>query len=617
MLTMQYKLITKYTGIQMMKKKTLFLLLFTLFAGFTARADDVRFTMSAPNVVELGSQFRLSFVLNSEGDNLKLPELNDFDVLMGPSTSNSTSIQMINGKTTSSVTFSYTYILQAKKEGKFTIQPATIDADGKTYTSNPVTIQVVKGSAKPAGGGVDEPASTPGRIDSKDLFVKVDLSRKTVYKGEHLVATIKIYSRVNLSGFDDIELPNFEGFWSQDMDLPQQISLQREAYNGEIYNVGTLKKTILFPQQTGNITIKSVKIVALVRQRIQQPQSIFDDFFDQFSTVKATVLSQPVTVHVKALPNAPANFSGGVGSFSMESSITATDVKANDAVTLKLKISGNGNLKLIDAPKVNFPADFDVYDPKNASDFKATENGLVGSTSFEYLVIPRHAGDFTIPAVDFVYFDPVTGKYVTKTTKSYDLHVEKGAGGPATTVVSSLSKEDVKFIGKDIRYIKQGTTELFHRNDTFFGSVNFYLIYLGGAFLVLIFYLFNMKRIRENANLARVKNRKASKVAMKHLKVAHGYLKQNDAEKFYEAVTRAFWGYLSDKLTIPVADLNKERAIDALLQRSVSQELVDRFIETLDSCEFARFAPGGGSARMNEMYDNSVEVMSHMEKEIR
>lgn len=603
----------------MMKKKTLFLLLFILFAGLTARADDVRFSMSAPNAVELGSQFRLSFVLNTQGDNLKLPELNDFDVLMGPSTSNSTSIQMINGKTTRSVTFSYTYILQAKKEGKFTIQPATIEADGKTYTSNSVTIQVVKGSSKPAGGGVDKPAAKPGQIDSKDLFVNVDLSRKSVYKGEHLLATIKIYSRVNLSGFDDIELPNFEGFWSQDIDIPQQISLHREAYKGEIYNVGTLKKTILFPQQTGNITIKPVKIVALVRQRIQQPQSVFDDFFDQFSTVKATVLSQPVTVHVKSLPQAPANYSGGVGNFSLESSITATDVKANDAVTLKLKISGNGNLKLIDAPKVDFPADFDTYDPKNSSDYKATENGLVGSTSFEYLVIPRHAGDFTIPAVNFVYFNPATGRYVTKTTKSYDLHVEKGSGDQSNTVVSTgVSKEDVKFLGKDIRYIKTDNNQLFQRNDTFFGSVNFYLIYLGGAFLVLIFYLFNMKRIRENANLARVKNRKASKVAMKHLKVARGVLKQNDAEKFYEAVTRAFWGYLSDKLTIPVADLNKERAAEALLERSVSQELVDRFIETLDTCEFARFAPGGGTTTaMNEMYGKAVEVMSRMEKEIR
>lgn len=579
-------------------------------------ADKVTFTMEAPQVVELGEQFRLAFSVNAKGQNLKLPDLSDFDVLMGPSTSQSTNFQIINGVSSQSVSFSYLYVLRAKKEGRFNVSSGSITVDGTEYRSNAQTIEVVKGSAKPSSGGVDTPTSTPGTVPKGDLFVKLNLDKRSLYKGEHLTATIKIYSKVNLNGFEDISIPNFEGFWSQDIQLPQQISLQRETYNGEIYNVGTLKKTLLFPQQTGNITIGSVKIDCIVQQRVKRSQSMFDDFFDSFANVKATIVSDPVSINVSPLPAPPAGFSGAVGNFDIRSSITAKSVRENDAITIKLDVNGNGNIKLINPPKISFPADFEVYDPKTNSNFSASEQGLNGNITFEYLFLPRFAGTYTIPAVNFVYFDTNSKRYVSKSTEEYQIRVEKGDGTRAQTV-NAVAKEDLKQIGSDIRFIKTAIPKLQAKGYTFFGSFSFYLLYLGGLLTLLAIYLLNQKRIRENANVARMKNKKASKVALKRLKEASGHLHAGADEKFYESVTRAFWGYLSDKLTIPASELSREKASDELIKHSVNAGIIERFVQILDTCEYARFAPGGGSAKMKELFEEATEVMSMMEKEIK
>lgn len=532
-----------------MKLKQLYLLLCILLFGSAGFAEPVTFTMEAPKIVELGEQFRLAFTVNAQGKNLKLPELSDFDVLMGPSTSQSSSYQIINGVSSQSVSFSYLFVLKAKKEGRFTISPASISVDGSTITSNSLTIEVTKGSAKPSSGGVDEPTTKPGTVAKSDLFVKLEVDRKSLYKGDHLTATIKIYSKVNLNGFEDISLPNFEGFWSQDMELPQQISLQRESFNGEIYNVGTLKKTLLFPQQTGNITIGRVKIDCIVQQRVRAPKSFFDDFFDNFQNVRATVMSDPVTIKVNPLPTPPADFSGAVGKFDLRSSITSTRVKENDAITIRVDVNGNGNIKLINAPKIELSPDFEVYDPKSTSDYNVTQNGLNGNISFEYLFLPRYKGDYTIPPVNFVYFDPSTGKYITKSSQEFNIHVAKGDGTQSGNVRSIVSKEDVKYLGKDIRFIKAWNTKLQPKGYSFFGSFTFYLIYIMGILGLLTLYFFYQKQIRENANVARMKNKKASKIALRRLKEANGHLLAESKELFYESVTRAFWGYLSDKLT--------------------------------------------------------------------
>ena len=600
----------------MILRKIKLILIALLFALPGWAADKVIFTMEAPQVVELGEQFRLAFSVNAKGQNLKLPDLGDFEVLMGPSTSQSTNFQIINGVSSQSVSFSYLYVLRAKKEGRFNVAAGSITVDGVEYKSNSQSIEVVKGSARPSSGGVDTPTSTPGTIPKNDLFVRMNLDKRSLYKGEHLTATIKIYSKVNLNGFEDISIPNFEGFWAQDIQLPQQISLQRETYNGEIYNVGTLKKTLLFPQQTGTINIGAVKIDCIVQQRVKKAQSIFDDFFDSFANVKAVILSDPVSVNVSPLPTPPAGFSGAVGKFDIRSSITARSVRENDAITIKLDVTGNGNIKLINPPKISFPADFEVYDPKTNSNFTASEGGLNGNISFEYLFLPRFAGTYTIPAVNFVYFDTDSKRYVSKTTEEYQIKVEKGDGSHVQTV-NAVAKEDLKQIGSDIRYIKTNVDTLQVKGYTFFGSFAFYLLYLAGALTLLVIYLLNQKRIRENANVARVKNKKASKVALKRLKEASGHLHAGADEKFYESVTRSFWGYLSDKLTIPASELSRDKASDELTKHAVSAAIIERFVQILDTCEYARYAPGGGSAKMKELFEEATEVMSVMEKEIK
>ena len=599
-----------------MRLKHLYLLVCVLLFSLPGFSQQISFTMEAPKVVELGEQFRLAFTVNAKGQNLKLPELSDFLILMGPSTTQSSSFQIINGTSSQSVSFSYLFILKAKKDGKFTINPASININGTTVTSNALTIEVVKGSAKPSGGGTEQPTTTPGSVPKSDLFVKLVVDRKNLYKGDHAMATIKIYSKVNLNGFEDITLPSFEGFWSQDVALPQQISLQRESFNGEIYNVGTLKKTLLFPQQTGTITIDKVKIDCIVQQRVKQAKSFFDDFFDNFANVKVTVTSDPVIVTVNPLPAGPSDFSGAVGRFDLRSSITSTNVKENDAITLRIDVNGNGNIKLINAPKLKLPADFEVYDPKTQSNYAATAEGLNGNISFEYLVLPRFAGDYTIPPVNFVYFDPVAGRYSTKSSQEFKIHVAKGDGTPTKGVMSSVAKEDVKFLGKDIRFIKQGNVELKPKGEIFFGSIGFYMIYLAGILGLLILYLLYQKQIRENANVARVKNKKASKVALRRLKEANLHLRNGATEKFYEAVTRAFWGYLSDKMTIPFAELNKDRASAGLASHKASETVINRFIKIIDTCEYARFAPGEANNRMLEIYEEACDVMGQMEKEI-
>jgi len=599
-----------------MRLKHLYLLVCVLLLSLPGFSQQISFTMEAPKVVELGEQFRLAFTVNAKGQNLKLPELSDFLILMGPSTTQSSSFQIINGTSSQSVSFSYLFILKAKKDGKFTINPASINVNGTTITSNSLTIEVVKGSAKPTGGGTEQPTTTPGTVPKSDLFVKLVVDRKNLYKGDHAMATIKIYSKVNLNGFEDISLPSFEGFWSQDVALPQQISLQRESFNGEIYNVGTLKKTLLFPQQTGTITIDKVKIDCIVQQRVKQAKSFFDDFFDNFANVKVTVTSDPVIVTVNPLPAGPADFSGAVGRFDLRSSITSTNVKENDAITLRIDVSGNGNIKLINAPKLKLPADFEVYDPKTQSNYAATAEGLNGNISFEYLFLPRFAGDYTIPPVNFIYFDPVAGRYTTKSSQEFKIHVAKGDGTSTKGIMSSVAKEDVKFLGKDIRFIKQGNSELKPKGEIFFGSFSFYLIYLAGVLGLLLLYLMYQKQIRENANVARVKNKKASKVALRRLKEANMHLKNGATEKFYEAVTRAFWGYLSDKMTIPFAELNKDKASAELANHKASEIVINRFIQIIDTCEYARFAPGEANNRMLEIYDEACDVMGQMDKEI-
>ena len=602
--------------------KTIIIYIFLVFVAITVQAENTRFVMSASSAVEMGKQFRLSFTLNARGNNLKLPPglRDNFDILMGPSTGQSTSIRTENGRTTQEVSYSYTYILRAKKEGEFEIRPASIDIRGKVFESNSLKIRVVKPQSKPAQTQTNTKnlGSTNVDLGKDNMFVRVVMSKQNVFRGEQIIATVKLYVNPNIpiAGFDEVNLPTYEGFYTQDIEIPQQINFTREVYKDKIYQIGVLKKTILFPQQNGKITIEPFSMALLVQQQVKA-RSFFDDYFSTHRTVKSRITSSAVIINVKDLPIQPSDFMGGVGNFNINSSISANEVTTNDAVTLTVKINGTGNIRLIKSPELTLPTDFEVYDPRTTDNVKTTANGATGTKTIEYLFQPRFEGDYTIPAIKFAYFNPATGKYITKATQEYNLHVTKGSEEQSTTVISSLRKEDVRLIGQDIRFIKQGNPLLRIKGYTFFGTTWFYLIYAISTALFIILFIVYRKKAKENANIALVRNKKANRVAKKRLKAAASFMKQNNNEAFHDEILKAFLGYLSDKLGIPVANLNRESAISKLQERNVTQEVIDDYTEVVDHCEFARYAPTQGSEARGELYKKAEATMSRFEKQIK
>jgi hypothetical protein len=604
-----------------MNRKIVFIIL--LLIGLNSFADDVKFSMSAPDIVTTGEQFSLTLSLNASGEDLRMPDISNFDILMGPSVSQSRSFSAINGKMTQSVNFSYTYVLRAQSEGTFTIPPASIKSGRNVYQSNSITIKAIKGrqpvatSSSSSGNAQGNPTQSNSASSSKDnLFIQFETDKRNVYKGEMILVVFKLYSRVSLSVADQT-LPSFEGFWSQDIEIPPADQTRaREAVDGIIYNVYTLQKKILIPQQTGTLYIEPAEMVFNVQQRVAS-NNVFDDFFGSVQNVRVPVKSNRVAIQVKDLPSPPANFKGAVGRFTMTSTIDKTNIKSNEAITIKTKVSGSGNLKHINPLNFSFPADFEVYDPKTSYEFKASESGINGSTNFEQVIIPRFAGNFTIPSQDFVYFDPSSQSYKTLSTQPFEIHVEKGSDEQSKTVVSSMSKQDVKYIGKDIRFIKPEIRKLKPKNSIFFGSFNFYLTYFAAllGFVFLVF--FQQKRIRENANIALMRNRKASKMARERLKAASLCVKTNNKDEFFDSLMRAFWGYLSDKLTLPLSELSRDNAKATLSRYNVDESTIEEFISLIDTCEMARFAPTAVSEPIGDLYLKAENLMSTFEKQIR
>lgn len=603
-----------------------------LFITSLSYAQNVEFKASAPSVVATGEQFRLTYSINKEGTNLQVPTLEGFDLLMGPSMSQSSSFSMINGKTTQSVSFTYTYILEGVKEGTYQIAPATIVVDGKQYQSNALKIEVVKGAGGNSNAGSRKESNQAAQpdasaaINEENLFVKVDVSRRNLYLGESLVATIKVYSKVDLTNFGRSKFPAFTGFLSEEVPTPQRIELVRETYNGQIYNVGVIRKVLLFPQHTGEITIEPFELECIVRQRLAGGgRSFFDDFFGNYRDVRAMRRSKPVTINVKELPQdgKPVGFSGTVGNITMSTSLSADTVNANDAITYRVSFRGNGNLKLLRAPSISFPLDFESYDPKESRDIRTTENGMSGSVSFEYVIIPRYSGEYKIPAVRYSYFDPQSNSYRTILGKEYSIFVRKGAEkgqneGVAGNTVQSFKKEDIRQVGEDIRYLKTGGLKLKAIGVRFFGTPAYWLALLIPFILFVIGVILNRRRIKANADIARVKNRAATKMARKRLKVAAAAMKSHNAEQFYDEALKALWGYMSYKLNIDRAELNRDNINDILQKKNVSDELMKEFISILDTCEYARYAPGSNpDEQMGKVYSDSVDVITRLDKNIK
>lgn len=598
-------------------KAILFIL---VISCFSAAAQDVTFTVDATRVVEVGEQFRLTFTVNARPSSFTPPDLNDFYVLSGPNQSTSTSFQIINGKSSQSITISYTYYLQATTKGTFTIGPATAVVDRKEYSTNPVTVEVVEGQ-KPSPSPQDQPATStqPQQLPDEELFVKVIADKNTLYQGEHLIVTLNIYTRLAITGFGSSEMPDFSGFWSQDIESPTQINLQRENVNGVIYNTGVIRKVLLFPQKSGEITIEPFKLETYVRQQISTPRSVFDDFFGpSYTNVSKMLESDPVKITVKPLPaGQPATFSGAVGSMNINASLDKSNVQTNDAITLKFIVRGNGNLKLVESPGIDFPPDFDTFDPKVSTNINNTLNGQTGSKTFEYLLIPRHSGNYRIPPVVFSYFDTQKKQYQTLQTGEFRITVEKSDEDETVSVVSGFSKEELKILGSDILFIKSEQFKLFTAGKTLFGSLPFYLVYITSLLLFIMIVLLRRAHIKKQQNVELLKNRKASKVARKKLRQASQYLRQNRKEEFYEALLKAFWGYLSDKLNIPASELSRETAEKNLGAYISNTDLITRFIQVIDDCEMARYSPQSDPEQMDALYAEAMKVIIKMEQSLR
>lgn len=586
--------------------------------------EKVTFTTSAPETVVVGDQFRLSFSVSSlEGENFRAPAMVGFDVLMGPSRSWQSGTQIINGKTTSTQSVTYTYILMATKEGTFSIPGATIKVDGQQLSSNSVQIKVLppdSNASAQGGSGSQNSGRVMGRITDNDIFVTGTVSKTDVYEQEAILLTYKIYTAVDLRGFENVKLPDFKGFHSQEVELPNNRKWNLERYKGRNYQSTIYRQFVLFPQQSGNLTIGAAHFDASIAQ-VTQVDDPFEAFFNGGGNVielKKRLDTPQLTIHVKALPsNKPEDFSGGVGDFTITSSINSTSVKTNDAVTVKVVVSGVGNLKLLSAPEIKFPADFEVYDPKVENHSKLTVDGLSGSQVIEYLAIPRSAGNYKIPAQKFSYFDIKSQSYKTLTTEDYDLHVVKGESDALQTVASFTDKEDLKVLNEDIRFIKQNDVVLVPRGDFFLGSLTCWLYYLIPTILFVSFFIFYRKQIVANANVAKMRTKKANKVAVGRMKVAKKLLAENKKDAFYDEVLKALWGYISDKLNIPVAQLSKDNVEEELRKYGVEETLMNEFIEALKNCEFARFAPGDANQAMDKIYAESLDVISKMENSIK
>lgn len=590
-----------------------------LFLPVLIRAQDVSVTAEGPRAVELGEQFVVNFSVNAKPSNFQAPDMKDFYVLSGPNQSTSQNFQYINGKANQSFTVTFTYYLQATKAGTFIIPPAVVTVDKKDYSSNSLAIEVVGTQNQPKTEPQEETPSAQAQVPDEELFVRVVTDKSSVYQGEPIIATLKIYTRLSISGFGSSDMPDFAGFWTKEIETPTQINLQRENVGGVIYNTGVIRKVILFPQKTGDITISPFKLETYVRQQIKTPRNIFDDFFGpSYQDVPKMLTSKPVIINVKPLPaDKPAGFSGAVGALSIESDIDKTQVATNDAVTIKIRVKGNGNLNLIEAPKIDFPPDFDNFDPKVTSNITNSAGGQTGSKTFEYLIIPRHAGNYRIPPVVFSYFDLNRKQYQTLTTSEFKISVAKGPEEESVAVISGLSKEELKILGSDILFIKSGPFKIYPAGKFMFGTLPFYGLYAGSFILFLAVVLIRRAHIRKIQNEELVRNRKANKVAKEKLRQASVHLKQNKTEAFYESILKALWGYLSDKLNIPLSELSRETVGKALAVHITDSAPVDDLINLIDVCEMARFAPSADVQAMDKVYSDSVRLISKLEQNIR
>lgn len=616
-------------------KKLFCIVAFLLTAIFQMSAQNV-IRVEAPDVVAVNEQFNVTFIIEGEKSpsDFQWSSGDDFQLVWGPQKGSSSSIQIINGKRSSSHQTTFTYILIPKATGTFQLPVATALLSGDRISSTQASIQVVsdgasssqssgKNGGKSSGGGQTSSTGS-GEISSNDLFMRLSLSRTEVVIGEPITATLKIYQRANVVGFENAKFPTFNGFWSQETYVPNNIEFKRESLDDKIYNTAVLRTYVLIPQQSGAITIDPAELVCLVNIRTapSTSNSLFDSFFqDEYRTIRKRVTTPAVKVKVNPLPaGQPASFGGGVGNFGISARLTTDNLKTHDAASLVITVSGRGNVALLEEPKVNFPPDFEVYDTKTTENTDKSNGGTSGSKSFEYPFIPRSHGDFTIDPVEYSYYDVNAGKYVTLRTEPLHVKVAKGKGGdstPVTTVNSGVERKDVKSLADDIRFIFTGKPGLSGSGSFFVGSVFFWillaLMILGATSVYLAF----RKVAAMRADVAGTKNRRATKMAQKRLKLAGEYLDKNLYTAFYEELHKALIGFVSDKLNMDMSEISKDNIASALTEGGVSEEQTKAFTDLLDACEFARYSPDGGNEAMRSHYDAALKVISSIDSGLK
>ncbi|MFV0505832.1 MAG: BatD family protein [Bacteroidales bacterium] len=623
----------------MIKSAKILLLSFVMSLTIALSAQDIKFSMNAPSVVRVGEQFRLTLIVDgsAKADDVHLPSLGDFQKLFGPSVSQSQRVSVVNGQTTKQIKVVYTYVLVASKKGKFELRSASAKVEGKVYESNSVNIEVVSGDATPQQQGQgqqqnqNKQAQASGRagdysqgVGKDDIFASLSLNKRNVYKGEQIIATIKIYKRpdIGIAGVQDIQFPEFEGFWTKELESTKQLDFKREAYNDQIYEAAFLRSFIISPQKAGSLrtgTFQSKFVVQVVVRNQNRTNSIFDQFFSQRAVNYNIEVNTPnYTITSKEPPSPPSDYVGGVGSFSISDDIDKTELTTNDAITYTLKITGKGNLNLIQIPKLNVPSDFESFDPDITSDIKSSVAGTSGSKTFKYVFIPRAAGDYEIPAMTMSYFDPSKKDYVRLTTKPYKVSVTKGTGTASISSGTAVNREDLDVLNKDIRHINENMTSRIRKYATLFiYSSSYWLLIIATLLVFAVVLWINRKRAKLYSDESYIKNKRAYKMIRKHLKSAQLYVKSNDAKAFYPELLTGYWNYFNHKLNIPLSQLNRDMALTSLTRNGVDESTVKEFNSIVDVCEFANYAGLSQNEPLTNIYERAYKNIIDIDKQIK
>ena len=605
-------------------KRIATILAFLLAAAGALAQNTIK--VNVQNLVAVDEQFSVTFIIEGEGrpSNFEWEPGSDFRLVWGPQKGTSSSISIVNGKKTQSSQTTYTYVLMPKGTGTFQLPVASATLKGETISSRPVSIQVVsngssqnnQGQLAQQGSQSQQQAQT-GTVAGEDIFMRLNLSKSKAVVGETITATLKLYHRVNIAGFEDAKFPSFNGFWSQEVQAPSNIEFHRENVGDKIYDAAVLRSWTLIPQQAGELVIDPAELVCLVnvRNRRSSSGSIFDSFFqDDYTTIRKRVTTPAIKVQVNKIPaGAPASFGGGVGNFRMTASLSRDSLRTHDAASLKVTVSGKGNISLLEAPKISFPPDFEVYDVKTSES--------AGSKTFEYPFIPRSHGDFVIGPVEYSYYDVAAGKFVTLRSQEMPISVSRGneaaVASGAGQLVQAPARKDVRDLGSDIRFISTRTPKFGRAGEFFVGSAAFWAILALLSAIATALYFATRKLAARRADVVGSKNRAATKMARKRLSQAGEFLKKNLYTAFYEELHKALLGFVGDKLNLPAADLSKENISERLVDGGATPEQAARFTELLDACEFARYAPSEGHEAMNAHFEGAVSAISEIDSAMK